>query len=99
MRTAASRMHFFACDAIARAHRADVFAPAFANTDAAQRGAREATLIVTGKLEVSLQLRRPIIDAKTQVFVRPIRIDNFSGIHLPIRIPDRLELVEGAYQF
>src|SRR5690348_17281380 len=99
MSPAASRMHLFACNPIARAHRADVFAPTFANSDAAQRGAREAASIVTGKLEVSLQRRRAIIDAKAQVFVCPVRIDDLSGIHLPIGVPDRLELVEGAHQF
>jgi len=96
---AASRMHLFACDSIAWAHRTDVFTPAFANSDAAQRGAREAALIVTGKLEVSLQLRRTIIDTQPQVFIRPVGLDDFSGIHFPIRIPDRLELMEGTHEF
>ena len=57
-------MHLFARHPIARTHRADMVAPAFADTDAAQRGACDAAVIVW-KLEVRCQLRRIVARAQS----------------------------------
>ena len=46
-----------------------------------------------------LRLPRMVIGAQTQVLVDAIRINDLSRIHLPIRIPDRLELAESLDQF
>src|SRR5699024_9475347 len=94
-RTPARGVLFLARDPVARAHRALV-ATAFANADTADRNAAEATLVVW-KYEVGRGLGRMKIH-QPQVFIELVRIDDLTGIHLPVRIPDRLEFAKRLQQ-
>ena len=84
---------FFHGRAVTRAHGALFLTPAFADTDAAHRGMREAALVVD-----EMKMRRGFLGRK----VRPeakilgdrIRIDDLARIHLSFRVPDALEFAK-----
>src|SRR5438477_9163171 len=50
-------------------------------------------------LEVSFRFPRPIVGSKARVLVYAICIHNLTGIHFPLRVPDRLELAKCLDQF
>src|SRR5690348_17770150 len=58
---------------------------------------KAATVIRVGK--PGLHLRRSVIDAQLQIGVEWIGIDDLAGIHLPVRVPDLLELMHGFEEF
>src|SRR5258708_33763054 len=97
MSAPAGGMLFLVSGAIAGTHEAAFLAAAFADSDAAQRGLRQAA-VVGGKLEVRSRLPRGVACAEAKIFVELIRLDQFAGIHLPCRVPDALEFVEGFHQ-
>src|SRR5712692_5272677 len=98
MSASARGVLFFARDAKTRTHHSTFIAPALSHADAAQGSARQAAMIV-GKLEVRCGLPRVVGWAKAKIFIQPVRLDHLARIHLPVRIPDRLELAEGLHQF
>ena len=53
----------------------------------------------SGNLKCVSGLPRIVARAESQIFVEPVGLDHFAGIHLPVGIPDRLELAEGLHQF
>ena len=97
MRAAARRVFLFARGHEARAHHAGVELAAFADADAAQHGAIDAAFVVA---EMQMRLRRPrfVLRAEAEVLRRLVGIDDLAGVHLPLRIPERLEFAERADQ-
>ncbi len=95
---AAGGVLFFVGGAPARAHHAAFFAAALADSDAAQRGVREAA-VIEQELEVRLGLPRRVVRAEAKVLVELVGLDHFAGIHLPVGIPRDLEFAEGLHQF
>src|ERR1051326_5194301 len=75
-----------------------VFPSALANAHATQRGMSKAAIVLR-ILEMSCRIPGMVVGAKTQVLVNAIGIDNLAGVHLPIGVPDRLELAEGLNEF
>ena len=71
--------------------------PALADADTADRRVLEAAVVLRVR-EVRLQLRRRVVGAESQVVRDPVRVDDLARVHLPLRIPDRLELAEGIDQ-
>src|SRR5208282_3024384 len=98
MSAASGGMFFVACDSIARTHDSAFFAAAFAYSHAAQRGGGKAAMVV-GKFEMRFWLPGIVACAQAQIFVESIGLDELAGIHLPIRIPKRLELTESLHEF
>ena len=94
---AARRMFLFARDHVARAHHAMVEAAALAHSHAPHDGALHPPLVL-GELEV--RRRRPLLEvgAEAEVLGRVVRRHHLAGIHLPLRVPQRLELAERADQ-
>jgi hypothetical protein len=39
-------------------------------------------------------VRRIVIGAEPEILVQPVGIDNFTGVHFPIRIPNRFEFAK-----
>ena len=95
---AAGGVFFFAGGAVAGAHHAAFFAAAFAHAHAAQSGLGKAA-VVSEKLKVRLRLPGIVVGAQAQILVQLVGLDQLAGIHLPCRIPNRLELAEGLHQF
>src|ERR1700677_1548685 len=95
---AASGMLFVARDAEARAHNSTFIAAAFADSHAAQRGRRQAAMVL-GKFEMGFGLPRIVVGAEAEIFVQAIGFDELARIHLPIGIPQRLKLAEGLHNF
>ena len=91
---AAGRVLLLARDHVAGAHRAALGASALAHAHAAQGGSAQAALVL-GEAEVGLWLRGCVAGAQAQVLVQPVGIDHLAGVHLPVRVPDGLELAEG----
>ena len=92
-RAAARRVLLLARDHEARAHDAAVGAAALADPDAARRRVRERAVVVRER-EVRLHLaaagsRRRAAGSRDRV-----RVDDLARVHLPVRVPDRLELAE-----
>ena len=54
--------------------------------------------MIIGKFEMGLRTPRSIPRTQAQVFVEPIRLNQLAGIHLPIGIPERLELSERLHE-
>src|SRR5205823_460625 len=90
-RAAASGMLFLQRGPIAWAHRAFFMPAAFAHANTAH-GGHIKTVFLIDELEVRLWLGRMEIGAVAQVLVNFIWIDHLSRIHLPLRVPKRLEL-------
>ena len=98
MGAAAGRVLLLARHAEARAHDAALVVTAFADSNATQSGVREAAVVLR-EFEVRVRAPRIVVGAKTQIFIQPVRLDDHPGIHLPVRIPSILELVERLDQF
>src|SRR5690348_704733 len=98
MSAAARRVPFFPRDHETRAHDVLLAAsrkpPALAHAHAAQRRARKTPVIV-GKFEMRLRFPGAVFRAKPQIFVNPIGIHDLPRIHLPVWIPNGLELPKG----
>src|SRR5262249_30380150 len=94
-RAPARRVALLAARHVARAHHAVLAAaaPARADADAALRRAREAAAVL-GVGEQALDLRRLVARADAQVGSDRERIDHLAGFHLPVGVPDRLDLAE-----
>src|ERR1041385_909619 len=102
MSASARGMALFMRDHEAGAHGvivrpAGIFAAALAHADATQ-GCMGKTAFIIGILEVRRRLPRIVIGAQPQVLVDVIRIDDLARIHLPLRVPDGLELAESLDQ-
>jgi hypothetical protein len=54
--------------------------------------------LVLGELEVRVGIPRRVVRAEAKVLVRLVGDDQLSGVHLPLRIPESLELAEGVHQ-
>src|ERR1039458_6187786 len=95
---AAGGVLFVARDAEAGTHDTAGVAAALADSNAAQGSGGQAAVIV-GKSEMRLGLPGIIAGAKPEIFVEAIGLDQFARVHLPIGIPERLELAEGLHEF
>ena len=93
MRAPARRMHFLERHHVARAHGAVLVLAALADPHAASRRLGEAE-IVLGEREVRVGFLRPVAGPEAQILVDAVRADHLARVHLPVGIPDRLELVE-----
>ena len=96
--TSTRAMLFFTGDHVAGAHGAAIHAAALPHADAAQGSSGETSFIIR-KCEVCSGLSRVVGGAEAQVFVKAIRVDNLTWIHLPIWIPDSLELAKCLHEF
>src|SRR5205814_9909971 len=56
-------------------------------------GVREAAAVLAVG-EVRLHARRPVVDAEPEIRRDRVRLDHLARVHLPVRVPDRLELAE-----
>src|SRR5690348_15749406 len=75
------------------------FLPAtLADAYAAQCGMSEAAAVVR-PLEMGFRLPWMVVSSQTQILVHPVRLDDFSGVHLPVWIPDRFELSKRLHEF
>ena len=52
----------------------------------------------SGNLKFGLRLPGPVVRAEAQVLVGPVGIDHLARVHLPLRVPDGLELAERLHQ-
>src|SRR5262249_4789645 len=94
-RPATRRVHLLARRHEGRAH--DVGAAgraALADADAAEGRVREVA-VVARVGELDLRTPRLVVGAETEVLVDAVRPDDLARIHLPVGVPDRLELLEG----
>src|SRR5919109_706923 len=66
----------------ARTHGALVHAPAFADTDAAQRGVSEATVILR-ETKMSCRTRGAVVRSQPEIPIAGVSVDNFAWIHFP----------------
>src|SRR5207237_8541410 len=88
-------MFLFTRDHVARAHGSVMILAAFADADAAPRDQREAPPIVR-KPEMRLDSGRLArIGAYAKMCVERVGIHDLARIHLPVGIPDRLEIAKG----
>src|SRR5947207_11447312 len=71
--------------------------PAFSHSNTTLGGAAKAAVIL-GKLKVGLRLPRTVVRSQPQIFIQPVRLNQLARIHLPIGIPDRLELAKSLHQ-
>ena len=95
-RAAAGRVHLLARRHEGRAHDVDPAGrAALADADAADGRVREVAVVArVGELD-----RRPprlVVGAEAEVLVDAVRLDDLARVHLPVGIPDRLELLERA---
>src|ERR1700732_1160277 len=91
-------MFLFASCAEAGTHYAAFIVTALSHAHAAQRGVRQAAMIL-GKLKVSPRFPRFVVGAQTQVLIQLIRLNYLARIHFPIWIPQGFELTESLDQF
>ena len=98
MRAPASRVLLLASDAKAGAHDSAVILPALPHADAPQRSLGQTPMIFW-KLKMSFRFPRMIVSTQPKIFIKPIRLDHFAGIHLPLRIPESLELAKSLHKF
>ena len=61
--------------------------------------ARKAAAFGRDKCEMRCRPRRIIVRAQAQILVDAIGVDQFVGVHFPLRVPDRLEFAERLHQF
>jgi hypothetical protein len=69
--------------------------PALADADAAA-APRAAKLPPSVGRRSGLDLRRRVAGPSRRLESDRVGIDDLAGVHLPVRVPDRLELAEGA---
>src|ERR1700694_1903062 len=98
MGATARRVLFVARNSEARTHDSAFVAAALADPDAAQRSSGQ-TAVVVGKFKMSLGLPGIITGTEAKIFIETIRLDELTRIHLPIGIPERLELAKGLHNF
>src|SRR6478752_7083978 len=94
-RAAAGRVHLLARRHEGRAH--DVYAPggaALADADTADGRVREVA-VVARVAELDLRPPRLVVGAEAEVLVDAVGPDDLARVHLPVGVPDRLELLEG----
>src|SRR5579871_1773801 len=91
-------MLFLAQGTIAGAHQPAFFAAALPYSDAAQGSVGQAA-VIGDKLEMSLWLPGRVVCPEPQVLVEIVGLDQLAGVHLPIRIPRRLEFTKSLHQF
>src|SRR6185437_17011839 len=68
---------------------------ALADADAADGRVREVA-VVARVAELDLRPPRLVVRAEAEVLVDAVRAHDLARVHLPVGIPDRLELLEGA---
>ena len=95
VRSAARGMHLLQGHHVARAHGAVLVLAALANAHAAARGLGEAGIVLR-EGEVRLWLERAVLGTQPQVLVDAVGPYHLARVHLPVRVPDRLELVESV---
>src|SRR5947207_606789 len=78
-------MFLLARDHVARAHRSILMPPTFAYPDATLHCVGK-TSFVTRIFEIRLPLRRIVMLAVTQIFVAPVRANDFTWVHFPVRV-------------
>ncbi len=98
MSATAGRVFFFMRGPVAGTHQAAFFAPALAHPHTAQSGLGKAAVVIE-KLKVGFRFPGRIAGTESKIFVELVRLDQFARIHLPIRIPCRLELTESLDEF
>src|SRR5947209_1702511 len=91
-------MFFLASHAEAGAHCAAFHPAALANANTAQCRVGK-TPFISRELKMRLRSEGVVVGAKTQILVDAIGIHYLPRIHLPIRIPDRLELAKRPHKF
>src|ERR1700682_1354642 len=96
MGATARRVLFVARNSEARTHDSAFVAAALADPDAAQRSSGQ-TAVVGGKFKMSLGLPGINTGTEAQIFIEKRRLDELAWVHLPIGIPERLELAEGLH--
>ena len=84
-------------DHVAGTHHAAVRVATVADADAAERRVLEAAVILLER-EVGLQPRRRVVRSEPKVVRDPIGVDDLARVHLPVGIPDGLELAERVDQ-
>ena len=95
-RAAAGRVHLLARRHEGRAHDVDpVGRAALADADTADGRVREVA-VVARVAELDLRPPRLVVGAEAEVLVDAVRPDDLARVHLPVGVPDRLELLEGA---
>ena len=82
---------------VARTHHAFILPSALANSDATHRAVPKVTFIFR-KLEMSFRFPGLEVRSEAQILVNEKWIDDFTRIHLVLRIPDGLELAKCLYQ-
>ena len=97
MRAAARGVLLLLRGHVAGTHRAAVHPPAFADADAAQNRAIDASFVFR-KLEMRRRQPGMKISAQAEVLGGVVGSDDLAGIHLPIGIPDGLELAECLHE-
>src|SRR5207248_1114203 len=92
---AARRVLLFARDHVARTHDAALRVAAVADADAPGRRMRERAAVAR-ICEVRLDVGGPVVDAELEIRRDRVRLDDLAGVHLPVRVPNRLELAKRA---
>src|SRR5205814_6833598 len=102
VRAATRRVLFFMSDHVAWAHGVVVglalFSATFTNAHTTHGGMPEASVIFR-ILKVRGGFVRMIAGAVAQIFINARRLDYFARVHLPVGIPNRLELAKCSEQF
>ena len=94
-RAAARRVLLLARDPVARAHRAAIVRGGTRRRRRSGASPRRSCRRSFGKREsASATCGRVVAGAEAQVLVDAVRVDDLARVHLPVRIPDRLELAE-----
>src|SRR5690606_30624314 len=93
VRPAARGVLLFAEHHVARAHGASTVTATLADAHAAERGVREAPVVLR-EPEVGGRCGRAVIGAKSQIRGPGVGVGDLAGIHHPVGVPDRLELAE-----
>src|SRR5207244_11057245 len=84
-------MFLFLRHAKAGAHHSTLVTPAFPHSNTTLGGAGKAAVILR-KLKMHFWLPRPIVRPKAKIFIQPVWLNELARIHLPLGIPDSLEL-------
>src|SRR6185437_6916027 len=79
-------------------HPGGVRLAAFARTHATQCCMGEAAAVLAIS-KFGGDLARRVVGAELEMRVDRVGIDDLTGIHLPLRIPDALELAHGLNEF
>src|SRR4029079_11930590 len=88
----ARRVHLLARRHEGRAHHVDPLGgTALADADTADRRVREVAVILRVP-ELDLRPPRLVVGAEAEVLVDAVRTDDLARVHLPVWVPDLLEL-------